>query len=89
MGGLFFHLLIKKEKYLPSLITVSKGDHKREILAILESDNKVKRAGLIIAIPGELYTVTLNNVSSVYFEQIENGWEVERNSLSALIQSNK
>lgn len=72
------HILIKKGKYLPSSITASIGDHKREILAILERDNQAKRAGLMTAIPGELYTLTLNNVSSVYFEHIENGWEAWR-----------
>lgn len=72
------HIRIKKGKYLLSSITASIGDHNREILAILERDNQAKRAGLMIAIPGELYTVTLNNVSSVYFEHIENGWEARR-----------
>ncbi|PGT49839.1 hypothetical protein COD13_29065 [Priestia megaterium] len=28
----------------------------------------------MVVVPGELYTVTLNNVSGVYFEHIENGW---------------
>lgn len=72
------HIRIKKGKYLPSSITTSIGDYKREILALLERDNQAKRVGLMIAIPGELYTVTLNNVSSVYFERIENGWEAWR-----------
>ncbi|PGR96900.1 hypothetical protein COC61_11015 [Priestia megaterium] len=72
------HIRIKKGKYLPVSITASIGNHKREILAILERDNQAKRAGLMIAIPGELYTVTLNNVSSVYFEHIEDGWEARR-----------
>lgn len=72
------HIRIKKGKYLPSSITASIGGHKREILSLLERDNQAKRAGLMIAIPGELYTVTLNNVSSVYFEHIENGWKAWR-----------
>ena len=72
------YILVKKGKHLPGSITASIGDHKREILAILERDNQAKRAGLIIAIPGELYTATLNNVSSVYFEHIEDGWEARR-----------
>ncbi|MDQ0221359.1 hypothetical protein J2S21_004529 [Peribacillus cavernae] len=32
----------------------------------------------MVAIPGELYTVTLSNVSSIYVEYIEGGWEAWR-----------
>jgi hypothetical protein len=31
-----------------------------------------------VAIPGELYTVTLNNVSNIYVEHTEGGWEAWR-----------
>ncbi|PGT73606.1 hypothetical protein [Priestia megaterium] len=72
------HIRIKKGKYLPRSITASIGDHKREIVATLEKDNQAKRAGLMIAISGELYTAKLNNVSSIYFEHIEGGWEAWR-----------
>lgn len=72
------HIRIKKGKYLPDSITASIVDHKREILAILERDNQAKQAGFMIAITGELYTNTLSNISSVYIERIENGWEAWR-----------
>lgn len=72
------YIRIKKGKYLPDSIIASIADHKREILAILEMDYQAKKAGFMIAIPGELYTVTLSNQSSVYIEQIENRWEVWR-----------
>lgn len=72
------HIRIKKGKYLPDSITASIVDHKREILAILERDNQAKQAGFMIAIPGELYTVTLSNVSSIYVEHIEGVWEARR-----------
>ncbi|MDP9742305.1 UNVERIFIED_ORG: hypothetical protein QFZ59_004135 [Bacillus sp. B2I3] len=62
------YIRIKKGKYLPDSIIASIADHKREILAILEMDNQAKKAGFMIAIPGELYTVTLSNLSSVYIE---------------------
>lgn len=72
------HILIKKGKYLPSSITASIGDCNREILDIIEKDNQAKRAGLMIAIPGELYTMDLNQFSSIYVEHIEQRWEAWR-----------
>ncbi len=72
------YIRIKKGKYLSDSITASIADHKREILAILEMDSQAKQAGFIITIPGELYTVTLSNISSVYIEHIENRWEAWR-----------
>lgn len=69
------HIRIKEGKYLPDSIIACIGDHKLEILAILERDNKAKRAGFMIAIPGEMYTATLSKVSSIYVEHIEEGWQ--------------
>lgn len=70
------HIRIKKGKHLPDSIIASIRTHKQEIIAILKKDNQAKQAGLVIAIPGELYTVTLSNVSSIYVEHIEDRWEV-------------
>lgn len=72
------HIRIKKGKYLPDSIIACIEDNKREILAILDRDDRAKQAGFMVAIPGELYTVTLSNVSSIYIEHIEGGWEAWR-----------
>lgn len=72
------HIRIKKGKYLPDSIIASIGEHKWEILAILERDNQAKRAGFMIAIPGELYTATLSNASSIYVEHIGDRWQAWR-----------
>jgi hypothetical protein len=72
------HIRVKKGKYLPDSIITSIGDHKREILAILERDNQAKQAGFMIAIPGELYTASLSNVSSIYVEHIDDRWQAWR-----------
>jgi hypothetical protein len=72
------HIRIKKGKYLPDSIIASIGGNKGGILAILERDDRAKRAGFMVAIPGELYTVTLSNVSIIYVEHIEGGWEAWR-----------
>lgn len=41
-------------------------------------DEKARGAGLMIGIPGELYTVTLSKVSSIYIERKEGRWEARR-----------
>ncbi|MDR7239654.1 hypothetical protein [Neobacillus drentensis] len=69
---------IKKGKYLPDSIIASIRRNKRGILAILERDERAKQAGFMVAIPGELYTVTLSNVSIIYVEHIEGRWEAWR-----------
>ncbi|MBM7094786.1 hypothetical protein JSY36_03365 [Bacillus sp. H-16] len=41
-------------------------------------DEQAKGAGLMIGIPGELYTATISNISSLYIERINGRWEVWR-----------
>ncbi|WP_052475332.1 hypothetical protein [Bacillus badius] len=69
---------IKKGKYLPNSITARIAEHKQDILTILERDNQAKKAGFLIAIPGQLYTVTLSKISSIYIEHIQKSWEAWR-----------
>ncbi|MDQ0880959.1 hypothetical protein [Peribacillus sp. V2I11] len=90
------HIRIKKGKYLPDSLIASIPGNKRGILAILERDDQVKRIGFMVAIPGELYTVTLSNVSSIFIEYIEGGWQAwretnypyKRNAISSQNNSN-
>lgn len=72
------HIRIKKGKDLPTHITDNIRSKKREILAVLKSDKQAKEAGLMIGIPGELYTITLSEVSSIYVEHREDQWEAWR-----------
>lgn len=72
------HIRIKKGEYIPDSITASIEHLKQEILAIFERDNQANQAGLMIAIPGEVYTVTLSNISSIYVERIQGRWEAWR-----------
>ncbi|MDJ0288212.1 MULTISPECIES: hypothetical protein [Bacillus] len=69
------HTLIKYGKRLPDSLKSSIKDHKQDILAVLLKDEKAKAAGLMIGIPGVLYTVTISNVSSVYIERVDGKWE--------------
>ncbi len=52
--------------------------YKSDILAILKRNKKAKEAGLIIGVPGMVYTVTISNISSVYVECINGIWKAWR-----------
>lgn len=41
-------------------------------------NEQARGAGLMIGIPGELYTATISNVSNVYVEWIDGKWEAWR-----------
>jgi hypothetical protein len=52
-----------------------------ELVATAEAeqlDKKAKQAGLMIAIPGEMYTLTISTVSAVYIERVGDKWEAWR-----------
>lgn len=72
------HIRIKNGKRLPDSLKASIRDYKRDILASLTRDKQAQKAGLMIGIPGVLYTVTISKVSSVYMERIDSHWEAWR-----------
>ncbi|MCY8233894.1 hypothetical protein [Priestia endophytica] len=69
---------IKRGEVLPAALRDNVIEYKPQILAMLKRDKKAKVNGLMIGIPGKLYTVTLSKISSIYIEQIEGGWEAWR-----------
>lgn len=72
------HIRIKQGKSMPGSLKASIKEYKPQILATLKRDQEAKENGLMIGIPGQLYTVTLSNVSCIYVEHIEDRWEAWR-----------
>ncbi|WP_226655843.1 hypothetical protein [Pseudalkalibacillus hwajinpoensis] len=72
------NILIKNGKSLPEPIIANIREYKQEILSIIIRDNLAKREGLIVGVPGELYTITLSHNTSIYIEHLDNGWEAWR-----------
>lgn len=47
---------------------------KNELVEMLNRDKKAKDLGLLIGLPGTIYTNSINRHSSVYIEQINDVW---------------
>jgi hypothetical protein len=67
-------LRITKGKHLPSHLKNEIINQKTELIDILKRDTKAKSAGLIIGIPGTLYTMTLSQDSVAYIECVNGNW---------------
>lgn len=64
---------------LPADVMARAKENKGKVMQALRQDEEAKAIGLVIGIPGTLYTLTLNAYSSLYMEQLDKDyWQAWR-----------
>lgn len=74
---------------LPGDVVEEARQRKDEIQQVLDRDQTAKRIGLVIGLPGEIYTLTLNNNSSLFVEVVNGDWQGWRENQASTYQSSK
>lgn len=68
------NLRITKGNHLPASFKSHLVEYKKDLLGLLRQDEAAKQSGLMIGIPGTLYTWTVSRFSTAYIEHYNGEW---------------